>query len=209
KIDFIRKHGGEVSIERIRETLTIDSSNLKHIAQDNYDYPIRTTYLLVPGLIKRSGIAHIPYPGGCKIGDRGYDLHVLVWKSLGAEVTEVANHIEVTAPTGFQGGEINFPISTIGGTESALICGAIASGVTTIRNAYISPEVESLIDFLRTTGVSITVVGNSFIQIEGNKDHRGGVFRVMPDRIEALTWLVYGVLSKGSITIEDVPFQAM
>lgn len=209
KIGFIRKHGGTISIDQEKEALTIDASQLVQRDQENYNYPIRTTYLLVPGLIKRSGLARIPYPGGCKIGDRGYDLHILVWSSLGAEVVETIDYIEVSAKSGFRGGEINFPISTIGGTESALICGAIAEGVTTIRNAYISPEVESLIDFLRTTGVSITVVGNSFIQIEGNKDHRGGVFRVMPDRIEALTWLVYGILSKGSITIEDVPFQAM
>ena len=209
KADFIRKHGGRVEIDHINESVTVCPENLASTELLNYNYPIRTTYLLVPGLIKRSGVAKVPYPGGCKIGDRGYDLHILVWKSLGAEVEEKADYIEVTAPNGFSGGAINFPISTIGGTESALICGAIAAGATIIRNAYISPEIESLIDFLRGMGVNITVVGNSFIQIEGRQEHRGGIFRVIPDRIEALTWIIYGILAKGTITIEDVPFKAM
>ncbi len=209
KIDFIRKNNGDVQIDYNSETITIDSSRLITNLLDDYNFPIRTTYLLVPGMVKRSGLARIPYPGGCKIGDRGYDLHVLVWKILGADVKEYPDFIEVSAPNGFKGGDINFPISTIGGTESALICGAMASGITTIRNAYISPEIEALIDFIKSLGVKVTVVGNSFIQIEGKKEHRGGVFRVMPDRIEALTWIVYGILSKGTITIEDVPFAAM
>lgn len=209
KIDFIRKNGGKVEIDNDHEIITIDSEWISTKELSSYDYPIRTTYLLVPGLIKRSGFAKIPYPGGCKIGNRGYDLHILTWERLGATVEERENFIEVSAPKGLKGAEINFPISTIGGTESALICGAMAQGTTIVKNAYISPEIESLIHFLRIMGVSVEVAGNSFIKIHGEKQHRGGVFRVMPDRIEALTWLVYGALSKGTITIENVPFKAM
>src|SRR5690554_5368052 len=123
KFDFIRKSGGRIEVDRDKEVVEIDSNDLQDIILDDYNYPIRTTYLLVPGLIKRNGVAKIPYPGGCKIGNRGYDLHFMVWEKLGAKVEEKEDYIEVTAPNGFVPGEIDFPITTIGGTESALICG--------------------------------------------------------------------------------------
>ncbi|MBK1441649.1 UDP-N-acetylglucosamine 1-carboxyvinyltransferase [Parapedobacter sp. ISTM3] len=209
KIDFIRKNGGNVSVDVASETVEIDAKLLDNRSLDSYDFPIRTTYLLVPGLIKRSGVARIPYPGGCKIGDRGYDLHLMVWRTLGAEVEEKPEYIEVRAPKGFRSGEINFPISTIGGTENALISASIIPEATIIKNAYISPEIESLIAFLRTLGVKIEVVGNSFIKVEGSNYLRGSLFQVMPDRIEAITWIVYGIISGGNITVEDVPFDTM
>jgi len=209
KFDFIRKTGGEVTVDREKEIVEIKSQNLQDIILEDYNFPIRTTYLLVAGLIKRNGVAKIPYPGGCKIGNRGYDLHIMVWEQLGAKVEEKDNYIEVTASNGFLPGEIDFPITTIGGTESALICASIAEGKTTIKNAYISPEVQNLIDFLKTMGVKIKVFGNSFIEVTGKSYLQGSIFPIIPDRIEALTWIVYGILSGGDITIEDVPFEAM
>lgn len=209
KMDFIRKSGGIVTADRENQSVDIDPSGFMDHVLDHYDYPIRTTYLLVPGLIKRSGVARIPYPGGCKIGSRGYDLHMMVWEKLGATVTEKADYIEVVAKHGFKPGEINFPISTIGGTENALISASTIEGETIIKNAYISPEVESLIEFLRTLGARIDVVGNSYIKVSGSKFLRGSIFRVMPDRIEALTWMVYGIISGGTIRVEDVPFSSM
>lgn len=209
KIDFIRKSGGKVEVKNEEEVLVIDPSELIDIELECYNFPIRTTYLLVPGLIKRAGKARIPYPGGCKIGNRGYDLHIMVWEELGAIVEEKDEYIEVTAPNGFKSGSIDFPKSTIGGTESALICASTIDGTSTIKNAYISPEVENLIDFLRTIGAKIEVVGNSFIKVTGKSFLQGSIFEVMPDRIEALTWMVYGILSGGDITIEDVPFKSM
>lgn len=209
KIDFIRKCGGIVEVDEEKETVKINTQNLQDQILEDYNFPIRTTYLLVPGLIKKSGSAKIPYPGGCKIGDRGYDLHMMVWRALGAEVTEKPDYIEVSAPEGLKPGEIDFPISTIGGTENALISASTIKGETIIKNAYISPEVYSLIEFLRTMGAQIEVVGNSFVKVNGSKFLRGSIFQIMPDRIEALTWIVYGIISGGNITIEDVPFDTM
>lgn len=209
KFDFIKKSGGLVEVDSEKESVKIHSANLENRILENYNYPIRTTYLLVPGLIKKAGQARIPYPGGCKIGNRGYDLHVMVWEKMGAKVEELDDYIEVTTQNGFKPAEINFPISTIGGTESALICASIAEGVTTIKNAYISPEIECLIDFLKGLGVTIEVVGNSFVKVTGRKYLQGSIFEVMPDRIEALTWIVLGILTGGDILVEDVPFSAM
>jgi len=209
KIEFIRRSGGLIFTEDESETIEINPKALTCSGIGHYNYPIRTTYLLAAGFLKRCGIARIPYPGGCKIGSRGYDLHIMVWRALGAIVLEKENYIEISAPDGLRPSKINFPILSIGGTENALITASIIEGSTTITNAYISPETENLIQFLRTMGVQIEVNGNSFIRIHGKRFLRGSLFQVIPDRIEALTWLVYGAISKGSITIEDVPFSSM
>src|SRR5690625_981424 len=209
KMQFIRASGGQLDVNNRQESIVIDPRGLEDVCQEDYNYPIRTAYLLAAGLIKRSGRARIPYPGGCRIGNRDYDLHVMVWEQLGAEVKEKSQYIEVHAPRGFRAGRIEFPISTIGGTENALICASTISGETTIRNAYISPEVEDLITFLQSMGASMSVVGNSFIRVYGSDTLEGSIYRVMPDRIEALTWIVYGVLSAGQITVKEVPFSTM
>lgn len=209
KFNFIRDSGGDVVVSKPKSTVLVNANNYTDTTLDNYNYQFRTTYLLVPGLIKRSGRARIPYPGGCKIGNRGYDIHTMIWEKFGGKVIEHDDYIEVVAEKGFTACTIDFPISTIGGTENALISASIIDGTSYIKNAYISPEVSCLINFLKTLGVRIEVVGNSFISVTGKEYLKGSIFEIMPDRIEALTWLVYGVLSKGDITIEDVPFQAM
>ncbi|MCC5926547.1 MAG: UDP-N-acetylglucosamine 1-carboxyvinyltransferase [Bacteroidetes bacterium] len=205
---FINNMGGIVSFNSLNETALIESVSFNDEILSSYDYPIRTTYLLVPGLLKKNGIARIPYPGGCKIGHRGYDLHIMVWESLGAVVTEKKDYIEVVASE-LKGNTINFPISTIGGTESALICGSIAIGETIIKNAYVSPEVNDLIAFLKSIGVQIEVHGNSYIRVVGNKYLRGTSFEIMPDRIEAITWIIFAVLSGRNLQIDNVPFREM
>lgn len=209
KIRFLQNIGVKIEVDTELETLKINSKNLNCEELSTYNYPIRTTYLLVAGQIKRSGEAKIPYPGGCKIGSRGYDLHIKVWEALGAVVKQNEKYIHVIAKE-FVGAEIKFPISTVGGTENALICASIAAGATEIKNAYITPEVEDLIDFLKRMGSHITVTGNSHISVQGIKGRLKGVIKsVMFDRIEALTWLVYAVISKGTVLINNVPFDSM
>lgn len=208
KIRFIRALGGKVDVDDEAGTVRVDASNYVSSVLTDYDYPIRTTYLLTAGQILRSGVARIPYPGGCKIGSRGYDMHIMVWEQLGCEVVQTPDYIEIRADR-FKGGEIRFPISTVGGTENALICASIADGVSEIINAYITPEVEDLIDLLRRMGAQIEVFGSSHVRVEGRKILSGARMKVMPDRIEALTWIVYAILAKGTLLIEGVPFEAM
>lgn len=217
KIQFCQRLGANIKIDNDSELLSIDASQIasKLLTRSEFDVPIRTTYLLAAAQIIRSGIARIPYPGGCPIGGgsgggRGYDLHVMVWENLGGKVRELDDHIEVSAADGFIGSSINFPISTVGGTENALLCASVARGRTQIFNAYITPEVEDLIALLRRMGANITVHGTSHIIVEGrNGTLAGAHMPVMADRIEALTWIVYAILAKGEITIDHVPLDSM
>lgn len=217
KVNFCKKLGCQIDIDPIEETATIMAGDLKSqlLSRDDFDVPIRTTYLLAAAQVMRSGIARIPYPGGCPIGGgagggRGYDQHIIVWESLGGVVTEKDDHIEIDCSGGFKGGDVRFTISTVGGTENALISASIAKGRTEIFNAYITPEVEDLIRFLRRMGADIEVSGGSRIIVEGKNGPLGGThMSVMSDRIEALTWLVYAVISGGELTIDNVPFDSM
>jgi UDP-N-acetylglucosamine 1-carboxyvinyltransferase len=217
KAAFARKLGASIVFDHENERVKIDATDFEARpgSRSDFDLPIRTTYLLAAPQIVKSGIARVPYPGGCPIGpktggSRGYDLHVMVWKSLGAEVTETADHIEVRAPHGFIGADINFPISTVGGTENALMCAAVAKGRTEIANAYITPEIEDLIELLRRMGASIVVHGTSHIVVEGRAGRLSGAnMNVMADRIEALTWIVFSILAGGELVVEGVPFAAM
>ena len=208
KASFIEDIGGVVRFDPVNQNVSINASGLVSRPASSFKVPVRTTYLLAAGLLKRFGVARIPYPGGCKIGNRRYDLHIMLWKKMGCNVQEKPEYIEIRAHklTPF---DVSFPISTIGGTENALICGAMIDGNSTVRNAYISPEVANLIDYLNFMGAEIQVSGNSFINIRGTSSLRGTTFKVIPDRIEALTWIIFGAISKGKILIENVPFEQM
>lgn len=186
--------------------ISTDEVSISNVS--DFDLPIRTTYLLAAGMLARDGYARIPYPGGCKIGSRGYDLHVMIWENMGCNVVEKEEYIEIVG--NLQGEEIDFPISTVGGTENALMCASISRGETLIRNAYVTPEVHDLILFLREMGAEIYLEGSSHIRIIGNDGLlKGASFSIMPDRIEALTWIVLGVASGGSLRVVNVPFHTM
>lgn len=209
KKDFLNKIGANISFHDDENLAIIEGKNIKSPELDNYNYPIRTTYLLAASQIQRHGIARIPYPGGCKIGERKYDLHIMVWEKFGCKVFEYEDFIEIKCNTGFIANEITFPFFTIGGTENAMMCAAISKGTSIINNAYLSPEVKDLMGFLNSMGANIQNVGNTKLVIEGKNDLRGTSYKIMPDRIEALTWIVYGLLSKGNIVINNIPFKSM
>ncbi|MAA63949.1 MAG: UDP-N-acetylglucosamine 1-carboxyvinyltransferase [Alteromonadaceae bacterium] len=208
KIRFMRNLGAEIDVDDANDFVEVRTKTLSYDNIESYDLPIRTTYLLTAGQIVRNGKARIPYPGGCKIGARGYDLHLMVWRDLGCVVEEKDDYIEITGQ--FKGGPIDFPISTVGGTENALMCASVAEGVTEIRNAYITPEVEDLIDMLGQMGAQIENFGNSLIRVRGiGGVMRGASFEVMPDRIEALTWIIFAAMTGGSVFVDGVPFKHM
>nr|WP_255772293.1 MULTISPECIES: UDP-N-acetylglucosamine 1-carboxyvinyltransferase [Halorhodospira] len=208
KIAFLSSLGVEIQQRSDRSEMMIETTDLSLEDLQQYNLPIRTTYLLAAGMLARCGEARIPYPGGCKIGSRGYDLHMMVWRDLGCEVKEKPDYIEVRGR--LRGGQVDFPISTVGGTENALICAAVARGETLIRNAYVTPEVRDLVAFLREMGARIELEGTSLIRVQGDGNLLGDAsFSIMPDRIEALTWIILGAVTEGTVFVHNVPFDTM
>lgn len=169
---------------------------------------IRNTLLILGALTARLGAGAVPLPGGCDIGAAGarqYDLHVLVLEALGANVRSEAGVLVAEAPHGLTGADIHLPIRSTGATENAILCGALASGVTRVWNPHIRPEIVDLVAFLRSLGAKIQMFGQEHIEIAGVEGLDGGEHRVMPDNIEALTWLVGAMVTGGEIEIADFP----
>lgn len=169
---------------------------------------IRNTLLILGALTARLGVGAVPLPGGCDIGptgERRYDLHVLVLESLGARVWNEGRTLLAEAKDGLVGAEIHLPLRSTGATENAILCATLARGVTRIWNPHIRPEIIDMISFLRQLGARIDVFGQEHIEVTGLEGLGGGEHRIMPDNVEALTWLVGAMVTGGEIEIGDFP----
>lgn len=169
---------------------------------------IRNTLLVLGTLLARFGRGAVPLPGGCKLGERKYDIHVMLLEALGARVWEEGDILLAEAPKGgLVGADIHLPIRSTGATENAILCGTLAKGRTRVWNPHIRPEILDLIGLLRKMGAEIEVRGQESIIIEGVESLFGAQHVVMPDNIEALTWVVGAVITKGDVLIRDFPFE--
>jgi len=167
---------------------------------------IRNTLLILGALTTRFGEGRVPLPGGCKLGDRKYDLHVMLLRRLGAEVWEEGDYLCAKSTSGLKGQDIHLPIRSTGATENAIICGTLAKGTTTVWNPHIRPEIMDLIDMLRKMGAKIQVYGQKCIEITGQSRLTGTKHTVIPDNMEALTWAIGAVITGGEVEIENFPF---
>jgi UDP-N-acetylglucosamine 1-carboxyvinyltransferase len=166
---------------------------------------IRNTLLILGALTARTGSGKVPMPGGCNLGNRKYDIHVDVLEALGARIVETEAALAAEAPDGLTGGDIRLRIRSTGATENALICASLARGVSTIWNPHIRPEIIDLVRLLRQMGAHITVYGQERIEVRGTDALGGADHRVLPDNMEALTWMIGATLTGGAIEIEDFP----
>jgi UDP-N-acetylglucosamine 1-carboxyvinyltransferase len=172
---------------------------------------IRNTLLILGGLVARTGYGAVPLPGGCSIGggsgERAYDLHVMLLEKLGAKVWDEDGFLHAKAPDGgLIGTDIHLPIRSTGATENAIIAGTLANGVTRIWNPHVRPEILDLIDMINSMGGEINVYGQEHIEVIGKKSLRGTTHTVIPDNVEALTWLVGASVTGGEVEIENFPF---
>ncbi len=167
---------------------------------------IRNTLLILGALVAKTGSGAVPLPGGCKLGERKYDLHVMILETLGARVYDDDTHLQAEAENGLIGADIVLPMRSTGATENAILCGSLAKGKTTIWGPHIRPEIIDLIDMLNKMGADIKVFGQERIEINGVETLSGTSHRVIPDNMEALTWMIGATLTGGDIEIIDFPF---
>jgi len=166
---------------------------------------IRNTLLILGALVARTGAGSVPMPGGCDLGDRKTDLHEIVLTKLGARVWYQGERLFAEAPQGLVGTDIVLPMRSTGATENALIVASLAKGTTRLWNPHIRPEILDLVRFLEKMGAKITVYGQESIEVTGAENLDGVAHRVMPDNMEAMTWLIGSVITGGSVEIHDFP----
>lgn len=168
---------------------------------------IRNTLLILGALTARLGAGSVPLPGGCKLGERKYDLHVMLLEKLGARVWDDDDYLYAEAPNGLIGADIHLPLRSTGATENAILAGSLAKGVTRVWNPHIRPEILDLIAMLNGMGARIKVYGQEHIEIRGVDGLHGHQHRVIADNMEAITWLAAAVITGGDIEIADFPYE--
>jgi len=167
---------------------------------------IRNSLLILGSLTTRFGNGKVPLPGGCPLGDRKYDLHIMLLEQMGAKVWEEDGYLCTRSDGRLKGCDIHLPIRSTGATENAILCASLAKGTTTVWNPHIRPEIIDLINMLNKMGAKIKICGQKCIVIEGVETLGGVKHRVISDNMEALTWAIGAVVTQGDVEILDFPF---
>lgn len=197
-------------VEFNNSTVVIDSTSM-----DTWEAPydlvktMRASVLVLGPLTARFGRSRVSLPGGCAIGERPIDQHLKGLSILGAEIEIEEGYVDTIAPK-LKGGVIPFDVSTVTGTENLILSAVLAEGETLILNAACEPEVTDLANFLIQMGADITGAGTDIITIKGvSKLTPIDQYEVMPDRIEAGTFLIGAVLTGGDIFVKNCRFENM
>ncbi len=175
---------------------------------ENFEAPyelvrtMRASVLVLGPLVARFGEARVSLPGGCAIGQRPIDLHLAALEKLGAKI-ELENGVVVARAERLQGAEIHFDTVTVTGTENILMAATLANGVTRLTNAACEPEVTDLANLLIKMGAQIEGAGRPTLTITGVERLRGAAHAIIPDRIEAGTFLVAAAITGGELDIVD------
>lgn len=187
--------------------LTIDTSTVND-TMANYDIvkTMRASILVLGPLLARFGHCEVSLPGGCAIGQRPIDLHLKAMEQMGATITIHAGYVHATAPEGLKGAHIIFDKITVTGTANVVMAAALAHGKSVLVNCAKEPEVVQLCEILRDSGIDITGIGTSELTIigTGGKTIDMVDFEIIPDRIEAGTYLCAGAITGSTITLEKV-----
>lgn len=194
-------------VERSSGTVRITCADISDEAPYELVRRMRASICVMGPLLARKGRAVVSLPGGCVIGDRPVDLHLKGMEALGAKIEFEGGNIILTAPNGLKGAEMdlrgdNGP--TVLGTDNVMMAATLAEGITVIESAAAEPEVLDLANFLNAMGAKITGAGTRRIQIEGVKELKGVEHTVIPDRIEAGTFMAAAALAGEGVTLNRV-----
>jgi UDP-N-acetylglucosamine 1-carboxyvinyltransferase len=202
--EVIETLGAKTSFKN--STIDIETSNI--IATEApYELvkKMRASFLVMGPLLARTGRAKISLPGGCAIGSRPIDLHLKGFSALGAEIVMGHGYVEAVAQK-LRGNRVYLDFPSVGATENIMMAAVLAEGTTIIENAAEEPEIVDLANFLNSMGAIIKGAGTDTIKITGVKELNGTDHIVIPDRIEAGTYMVAAAMTGGDVTVENVVF---
>ena len=165
---------------------------------------MRASFLVLGPLLARHGRAEVSLPGGCAIGSRPVDQHLKGLQAMGAMIEVVDGYVKAEAKQGLKGADIYMDLVTVGGTENLMMAACLAEGTTRLHNAACEPEIIDLGNFLAALGARISGHGTAEIIIDGVAELGGCRYQIMPDRIEAGTYLIAAAITQGSIKLVDL-----
>lgn len=188
-----------------KNVLDIDSTEIT-----SYEAPyelvrtMRASFLVMGPLLARIGKARISMPGGCAIGARPIDIHLKGFEALGVKIEQGHGYIEASAPEGLKGTGIYFDFPSVGATENIMMAASLAEGTTILENAAEEPEIVDLANYLNKMGAKIRGAGTDTIRIEGVEKLHGADYTIIPDRIEAGTYMIAAAMTGGDVIVENV-----
>lgn len=188
-----------------KNVLDIDSTEIT-----SYEAPyelvrtMRASFLVMGPLLARIGKARISMPGGCAIGARPIDIHLKGFEALGVKIEQGHGYIEASAPEGLKGTSIYFDFPSVGATENIMMAASLAEGTTILENAAEEPEIVDLANYLNKMGAKIRGAGTDTIRIEGVEKLHGADYTIIPDRIEAGTYMIAAAMTGGDVVVKNV-----
>ncbi len=165
---------------------------------------MRASFLIAGPMLARFGFARMPMPGGCAIGSRPIDLHLKAFAAMGAEILVESGCIQAKAPNGLKGAHIYFDYPSVGATENAMMAASLVKDTTILENVAREPEIVDLANLLTKMGAKVVGAGTGIIRIQGVDDLEGTNHTVIPDRIEAGTYMTAAAITKGDVILENV-----
>lgn len=185
-------------------TVTVSTPKIKsHVAPYEPVSKMRASFLVMGPMLARTGRTRISLPGGCPIGVRPVDLHLKGFAAMGAKVTTGHGYVEAKTDR-LHAANIYLDFPSVGATENLIMAAALAEGQTTIENAATEPEIVDLADYLNRAGARIAGAGSDTLTIDGVSELHGCTYRVIPDRIEAGTFMVAAAVTHGKLEIDNI-----
>ncbi len=196
--------GAEIGWNKEKEEIVCKIEKID-TTEPEYDLitQLRASFLIAGPLLAREGYVKIPFPGGCAIGTRPIDLHLKGFAAMGAEINQKHGYIELRAEK-LIGNKVYLDFPSVGATENIMLAAVLAEGQTIIENPALEPEVIDLANFLNKMGADISGIGTETIKINGVKNFKEVDYKIIPDRIEAGTYMLAAAITKGDIIVEDV-----
>jgi UDP-N-acetylglucosamine 1-carboxyvinyltransferase len=176
----------------------------KTFASYNLVKTMRAGILVLGPLLAKFGKAKVSLPGGCAIGTRPVDIHLHALSKLGVNYKIIQGYVYANAPKGLIGANIKFPKVSVGATENLIIASCLAKGKTILSNCAIEPEIKDLVNFLITMGCNIKWIAKRTVKIEGVNILKDLSYKIMPDRIEAGTYLIAAALTEGNLKVTGI-----
>ena len=204
-LDIMQSMGA--SVETVEPNVVeIDCSNVEY-CEPNADLvrKMRASYYLMGAQLGRYGRSHVALPGGCAFAARPIDQHIKGFTLLGADVEETEEYVAMTpGPEGLHGSRISLDVVSVGATVNIMLAATLMQGQTIIENAAKEPHIVDLANFLNTMGARISGAGTDTIKIKGVTKLRGGTYAIIPDQIEAGTYMAAAVATGGSVLVQNV-----
>ena len=200
----LRSLGVKADYAAKEHRLTIDASRIATVSAP-YELvrKMRASFLIMGPLLAREGRAEISLPGGCAIGTRPIDLHLKGFEALGAKIDITQGAIHASAPHGLKGARIYFDFPSVGATENVMMAASCAEGQTILENPALEPEIVDLANYLNVMGAHIRGAGTNRIKIDGVPGLMAADYTIIPDRIEAGTYMVAAAMTGGDVFIEN------